>query len=128
MMHPKLNKLLMGVLLCTFVFGGCATGYVSKSKVRNGYANQTLAEGSYVVTFQANESTPRDEVKAYALRRAAEVTLQNGYRYFEIQKTVEPHRMGKAEEGIRYPSVRLYIHCSMERGSSQAYSAEDLVR
>ena len=118
----------MALLLCSFIFGGCATGYVSKSKIRNGYADTTLARGSYVVTFQANESTPHEQVRIYALKRAAEVTLENGYRYFEIQKTVEPRRMGKSKEGIRYPSIRLYIQCSMERGSSQSYSAEELVR
>lgn len=47
-----------------------------------GYTDQRLDENRYRVTFTGNSVTRRETVEDYLLLRAAEVTLQSGYRYF----------------------------------------------
>lgn len=81
----------------------------------------------YSVTFTANEATPSEAVYQNALRKAAEVTLEKGYRYFTILKKVAPKRMGKSKEGLHYPSIRLYIQCFDERPSSFSFDAEEIL-
>ncbi len=77
-----------------------------------------------MVIFRANEHTPPKKVMKYAIRRAAEVTLQNGYRYFTIidQSDASKERtVIHTERGYRgkrtsvshlyYPSLKLTIKC-----------------
>ncbi len=47
-----------------------------------GYSDMQLTPNRYRVTFAGGNNTPREEVEDYLLRRAAEVTLQNGYSHF----------------------------------------------
>jgi hypothetical protein len=53
--------------------------------------------------------TPAEKVRKYALKRAAEVTVKNGYRYFAV--------LDETGEGkhLYYPSLRLTIQCFHER-------------
>jgi len=47
-----------------------------------GYTDQRLGANRYRVTFAGNAATPRETVENYLLLRAAQVTLQSGYRWF----------------------------------------------
>ena len=49
-----------------------------------GYAEQSLEENRYRVTFSGNSLTPRATVENYLLYRAAEVTLARDYDYFVV--------------------------------------------
>jgi hypothetical protein len=87
----------------------CATLYQKEGIFTNGYSDLRSGRDTFVVTFRANEMTPAEKVRKYALKRAAEVTVKNGYRYFAV--------LDETGEGkhLYYPSLRLTIQCFHER-------------
>lgn len=80
-------------------------------------------QDTFVVTFKASEHTSEKKVKKYLLRRAAEVTLENGYQYFKILD-----QTGKAKH-LHYPSQRITIQCFHEKPEgSELIDAKSLVK
>ncbi len=77
----------------------------------NGYSDLRSGRDTFVVTFRANEMTPAEKVRKYALKRAAELTVKNGYRYFAVLDEI-----GDGKH-LYYPSLRLTIQCFHERPS-----------
>lgn len=66
---------------------GCATQTPYKPAEKRdaeGYTETRLGDNRYRVTFVGNSSTPAETVKDYALLRAAELTLQEGYHWFSV--------------------------------------------
>jgi hypothetical protein len=99
----KISKLFLLIPLVALI--GCATTYQKEGVFANGYSDFKATQDTFVVTFRANENTPQEDVFKYALHRAAEVTLKNGYRYFSV---IEETTKGP---GLHYPSIRLHIQC-----------------
>lgn len=52
--------------------------------VSGGYSDQRLEPNRWQVTFSGNSLTSRDTVEGYLLFRAAELTLQQGFDWFEM--------------------------------------------
>ena len=73
-------------LVCLMVIvAGCATGYGKKGRFwYEGYSDRRIDDNTFLVSFQANGSTPLTTVQAYVLLRCAEVTAEAGYDYFVI--------------------------------------------
>jgi len=71
---------IAAVLACA-----CAT-LTPYQPARNGegYSEQRLESNRYRVAFAGNSATSRQTVENYLLYRAAELTLDNGYDYFEL--------------------------------------------
>lgn len=74
------KKFFLILLLCT----GCATTYSERGFFGTGYSEIRTNPDTFIVTFKGNAATYRDDVTKYALLRAAELTLQNGYKYFVV--------------------------------------------
>lgn len=70
------------VLMCILI-AGCATPY-QPDGFRGGYTETRLTQNTWRVNFQGNGFTRRSETQDYALLRCAELTLQQGYRYFAL--------------------------------------------
>jgi hypothetical protein len=104
-MAPRKSKLLY-LLLPLASLIGCATVYQKEGVFTNGYSDYRKSEDTFVVVFRASEHTPEEKVLAYVLKRASELTLKSGFRYFSILEKV-----GKAP-GLHYPSIRITIQCS----------------
>jgi hypothetical protein len=51
---------------------------------REGYSGKRISEDTFYVTYTANARTPGRVACAYLYRRAAEVTLRYGFRYFAV--------------------------------------------
>ena len=49
-----------------------------------GFSETRIAEDTFYVSYRANGRTPGRVVCGYLYRRAAEVTLRYGYRYFAV--------------------------------------------
>ncbi len=49
-----------------------------------GFSEQRIEANRYRITFSGNAVTPQQVVDDYMLFRAAEITLRDGYDYFEI--------------------------------------------
>lgn len=76
------------ILSCTtLLLAGCATGYSERDFFGNGYTDVRIRPDSFLISFNANQFTHPDKVTQYALLRASELTLQNGYKYFTIVST-----------------------------------------
>lgn len=56
----------------------------SSRTYRPGYSETKLEEGRFRLVFAGNDLTSRDTVETYLLYRSAELTLTEGYDWFEI--------------------------------------------
>ncbi|MDI9431523.1 MAG: hypothetical protein QM570_07375 [Planctomycetota bacterium] len=74
------------VLVC-----GCACEPVPYQRAvgrsGEGYSEKRISEDTFYVTYVANACTPDRVLSDYLHRRAAELTLQYGYRYFAVLRT-----------------------------------------
>jgi hypothetical protein len=75
------------------MLAGCetATPYAPVAQGgRQGYSEIQIAQDRWRVSFSGNSVTPRDTVEVYLLYRAAELTTQKGYDWFETtERTTE---------------------------------------
>lgn len=62
---------------------GCATMYQPNAWT-GGYKDYALGNNTYEVWFGGNGHTKKDKVVEFALLRSAEVTLEEGFKYFTI--------------------------------------------
>ena len=69
-----------------------------------GYYETRLTESRYRVTFNGAVYTPEEKVKNYALLRAAELTVNNGYDWFQIVD-----RDGQDSRPVRSPRVDVRV-------------------
>jgi len=81
--------LLLGAVAATLMLAGCetATTYhpaTGQGFNREGFSDQRVEANRFMVSFSGNSVTSRDTVERYLLYRAAELTVQNGYDWFEL--------------------------------------------
>lgn len=62
---------------------GCATPYQSAGS-RGGYSDYRVSTDLFAVSFRGNTGTREETVDKYLLRRASEITLEHGFKYFVI--------------------------------------------
>jgi len=79
---------LVGALVLTAGLSACATATpyqprVTSGAVTGGFSEQKLEGDRYRVAFAGNSLTSRETVERYLLYRAAELTVQQGYDWFE---------------------------------------------
>ena len=114
---------------CVLFISACATTYErAKSPTGTGYYDTLLQQGLYEITFNGNSDTSVTIAQDYALLRAAETCLENGYKTFDI---VNSNNNSKTETGAytsyygrhyadttvytsTYPKIMLIIKCSKE--------------
>jgi hypothetical protein len=75
-----MKRLITAVSMFVLAFG-CSTAYQSHGAT-GGYSDTKLSPRSYQIRFQGNGFTQNDRVSVFMLRHAAELTLENGFRYF----------------------------------------------
>jgi len=65
--------------------GGCATPtpYQPRNS-KGGYTDRRYAHDIFGIEFYGNQATPNVTAYDYAMLRACEVTLQNGFNYFYV--------------------------------------------
>jgi len=119
------------------LLAACATPYQqAKKATSNGYFDTKLQEGMYEVIFNGNENTKTAQANNFALLRAAEVCLENGYQSFEIVRKSEDFTEKEVDTGIKIlggtlsnientePKITLIVRCSKEK--DLLYKAEEL--
>lgn len=62
---------------------GCASPY-GQNMMFGGYREKQLDATHWLVQYDGNGHTPREQVWSYWMHRCAEVTRQNGYEYFAL--------------------------------------------
>ena len=87
------------------VLAACATAsgtaYAPADKRGYGYSETRIESDRYRIAFAGDGATPRDRVEAYALRRAAELAVENGYEWFRVAgRSVDAQRKGGVGVGL----------------------------
>lgn len=96
---------------------GCASGYKPESR-SGGFADLKLAANTYEIRYQGNSFTRRSEVSKLLMRRCAEITLEQGSRYFATEGPPTDNAVGSAADpGIQ---VRIRILSEALPGSLDA--------
>jgi len=85
-MRAGLALVLVGLAVALSSCAGGPAYAPQESDGAIGYSDQQLAQGRYRVTFAGDIDDTREQVEAYLLRRAAEVTLAAGYTHFVVDK------------------------------------------
>lgn len=71
------------------------TAYAPAGKSGYGYSETRIEDGRYRVTFAGDGATPVTVVEDYALLRAADLALENGYDWFRVVgRSVEEDEKG----------------------------------
>lgn len=94
----RTSSLAAGLLMGAAVMSGCATPtpYHAASLTDpahfDGYHETRLEPERWRVVFAGNSLTSRETVETYLLYRAAELTLDNGYDWFQaVERDTEAH-------------------------------------
>ncbi len=125
------RRCFIGLLFVSVValLASCATGYHANG-FGGGYSEIITGSDSFIVTFRGNGYTSSEKVMKYSLRRAAELTIENGYTYFAVLSSADRTRssfysntQGNANGAIntyKYSnSTNSHLNAS---GSSSTYS------
>jgi hypothetical protein len=85
--------------LLALTLAACATAvgtaYAPAGKSGYGYSETRIEEARYRVTFAGDGATPVTVVEDYALLRAADLALENGYDWFRVVgRSVEEDEKG----------------------------------
>lgn len=91
-------KPLIALSVAAVLLSACATTSPTLYAAQNapggaGYSEYRLEGGRYRVTFQGGPGAPEAQVADYALLRAAELALRDGYDWFRV-----------ADRSMRYPA------------------------
>jgi len=85
-------KRLAGLALSLMLLSGCASAptlyAASPAPNAAGYSEFRLEPGRYRVTFQGGPGAPVNQVSDYALLRAAELAVRDGYDWFRVSDRV----------------------------------------
>ena len=117
------------MLFSIILISSCATTYKRASSPESvGYYDSLLQQNMYEVTFNGNSDVSTTTAQDYALLRAAEICIENGYKTFDI---INSKDNSKTETGAytnhygrfqsatyisssTYPKIALIIKCSKE--------------
>ncbi len=72
-----------GIIMILLILTGCATPY-QRIGLSGGYEDTRLGDDLFMVSFRGNGYTSATRVFDMTLRRASEITIENGYSYFTI--------------------------------------------
>ena len=79
------RQIAVAVTFAALFAVGCATQYGSyDTSLTGGYSEVRLSPTSWRVLVEGNGFTERGEVEQFLMRRAAELTLEQGKRYFVL--------------------------------------------
>jgi hypothetical protein len=70
-------------MLGNLFLAACSTGY-HEENMFGGFSDSHIGENTAVVRFDGNSETSYRQARNYALNRAAQITLDDGYDYFIV--------------------------------------------
>ena len=82
-----MRLVMMVMVLSSLVLAGCSSStryQAADERGDYGYTETALGKDRYRITFTGNSITDKETVNDFALLRAAEVTLQEGYDWFQL--------------------------------------------
>ncbi len=76
------------VTIAVLALAGCATPY-QRTGLTGGFSETRLLENAFSVSFCGNGYTSRERSTDFALLRCAELTLENGFKFFVISSSAQ---------------------------------------
>lgn len=118
-------------LVLIVILSACSTTYHPMG-LTGGYSDSRLAPDIYRVAFYGNAYTANERVKDLALLRAAELTVQQGFKYFSVVEEnnyakvtshTTPGHINTTAQGSSYDSGTLHLNSygGTYSGTSTAY-------
>ena len=112
-------KLLTAALVCLSL-AACATPTVyapAGDRYGSGFSDYRIEQGRYRVTFRGGGGAPEAQVADYALLRAADLTLRDGYDWFRVvDREGDAHRSGGPYVSVGGGSFSFGRHSSLGIG------------
>ncbi len=93
-----MNKIYYTFLISLVLTTSCATPYQTTG-FTGGFTDTQLSETIWKVSAAGNAFTSKTAINDYALLRASELTLQNGYKYFVVINEDQTSTSHKADFG-----------------------------
>ncbi|GIU66517.1 hypothetical protein PsB1_0671 [Candidatus Phycosocius spiralis] len=91
MMYLAALAVLTTASCSTTEFNNGQTPYQSAEQGKFGYSDQRIETNRFRIMFEGNSRTSRERVEDALLLRAAEVTLENGFDWFQIvERATDP--------------------------------------
>ena len=101
-------KRLIATLTLGLALAACSSGPTRYIPALDGddmgYREQRIEEQRYRVSFRANPDLKAADAEDMALRRAAELTIQNGYQWFHVVSRMTDVAGGSRSSGDPAPS------------------------
>lgn len=110
----------LAILSAVILIAGCATGYKSVG-FTGGYSDTKLQDDVYEVSFKGNGYTNKDRAKDFALLRASEVALNNGYKYFVVlegENSTKTQMYTTPAQANTYGTVNMYGNTGSYSGTT----------
>ena len=83
----------VGVLCVVVAISGCVTSYKPEG-FSGGFREQQIANDTFIVSAHGNAFASMDLVQTISLRRAAELSVQNGFSYFVVMNGSQDYQTG----------------------------------
>ncbi len=114
------------LIACVFVLGSCSSKPEGQTIADDEMIEYRLQAGQYAVVVILNDGVTLDQAKKVARRRAAELAVSGGFRYFLIQSETEMQVMkSKVLEAFNEEIIieGNFATAQLERPKETVYSA-----
>jgi hypothetical protein len=116
-------RVLSIVVLVIGLLSGCVTPYQPKS-FSGGYAESQLGTNIFNVMFQGNGNTSYELAADFCLLRSAEITVENGFRYFiVVESKKDPSELLAARPMQSSTTWSAYASGTYTNGSAQTMTS-----
>ena len=76
-------RLILALIAMSFL-SACAATYHAEESGSSGYRDLKVDKGIYYVEYTESSNRSWDTIHRFALKRCAEITKENGYKYFDV--------------------------------------------
>lgn len=117
----------IAVIGLALLLSACSTSYQPYSFMTGGgYKDAQLSENSFKVTFEANGYTNKTQAADLALLRAAQLTMQHGFKYFVIVANSD-NGQGMVYTTPTTTTMSASGYGNTARGSAQSYGGQSFM-
>lgn len=99
-------------LIICFSITGCLSTEYKPDGLKGGYSDTMTGTNTATVEFKGNGFTKASTAKKFALRRAAELTLERGFDYFLIENRDNSTKQVKMASNIQCNSYGYSTTCN----------------
>jgi len=117
-----------GSCLVLLLVSGCATSY-GQQNLTGGYTDKQLRYNSFEIVFDGNAYTSSETVDDFAVLRAAELTIENGYQYFGIlerKSFTTKNKVGK-QTLVRHKTILIVVCFHSGNAPAEALKASEVI-